>query len=230
MNKVNLLLGRATPRGYIEQVEQNLPRLPCDKIIPMYVAEWHAYQNMRREFLERKQYTHLVLATDDIVVKPKHIRQLQKDLERHDFPVLSGMMNVDLDDKVYLNICMNLPMKDRRLRKYQWMTREELPKQSIFPVKFSGFPLMAIRRDVIEQTNFDADKVFKGLPPYRGASLDFVFCWYCQDIGVPIMVDKRIELLHLRTAGGLKVGQKAKKLIYWPFGKEKIDVTPDEFR
>jgi len=197
----------------------------------MYYPEHHAYKIMRNYFLRHKEYTHLVLATDDIVVKPEHIINLGKDLQKNDWPVLSGLMNVDLDDKVFLNISMSLPMKNRRLRSYSWLTRSEIfVKEDIFQVAFSGFPLMAIRRDIVEKVPFDADKVFEGLPPNRGASLDFVFCWYCQDKNVPIMVDKRIDLLHLRTKGGLMLNNKHKHVKVYQIGQPGVEIEIDDLR
>lgn len=226
-----LLLARGSPRCYIPAVEENNPKLPCDRLIVKYFPEWHAYQIMRNFFLQRKEYTHLVLATDDIVVTPKDIQQLSRDLSRCDYPVLSGLMNVDLDDQVFVNLSMSLPMKDRKLRKYSWMTRDEVfVKEDIFQVAFSGFPLMAIRRDVVEKLSFDADKVFQGLPPHRGASLDFVFCWYCSERNIPIMVDKRIDLLHLRTSGGLEVNKKEKKVELYVKGEPMQVLEPTNFR
>lgn len=186
---------------------------------------------MRNFFLRNHDYTHLVLATDDIVVKPQHIARLLSDLAKHDYKVLSGIMNVDLDDKIRVNLSMSLPMKDRRLREYHWMTRKDLflKTEDIFQVAFSGFPLMAIRRDVVEKVNFDADKVFEGLPPHRGASLDFVFCWYCQQKDIPILVDKRIDMLHLRTAGGLMVKKKQQQILFYLKGQNPVSIEPDSF-
>jgi len=186
---------------------------------------------MRNYFLKHKEFTHLVLATDDIVVKPIHLHQLEKELTRHDYPVLSGLMNVDLDDKEFVNLSMSLPLKKRRLRQYSWMTRSEIfVKEDIFQVAFSGFPLMAIRRDIVEKIPFDADRVFEGLPPDRGASLDFVFCWYCQEHDIPIMVDKRIDLLHLRTKGGLMLNNKHKKVKFYLKGQPGTEIEVDDLK
>lgn len=228
--KPNLLLGRGTPRDYIPDVIKYNAMLHVDRIIPKFYPEYFAYKIMRNYFLQNKQYTHLVLATDDIVVKPNHLSLLQKDLERCDYPVLSGLMNVDLDDEVFVNLSMSLPMKNRKLRQYSMMTRDDVfLREDIFQVAFSGFPLMAIRRDVVEKIPFDADKVFEGLPPHRGASLDFVFCWRCQDMNIPVHVDKRIDMLHLRTAGGLDVGKKPKQVILWPKDGKEQELDPSPF-
>ena len=81
MPKLKILLGRGSPRSNIEAVEHWNQFLPCDKIIPRFVTEFKAYKMMRDYFLKHTEYTHLVLATDDIVVHPKHIDMLIDDLE-----------------------------------------------------------------------------------------------------------------------------------------------------
>ena len=73
MNNVNLLLFRGSPRSNIENVEMWNGILPCDKLIIRFVSEFKAYKKAREFFIEHKEYTHLVIATDDIVVHPKHI-------------------------------------------------------------------------------------------------------------------------------------------------------------
>ena len=98
MPKLKTLLGRGSPRSNIPKVEYNNQFLPCDRLIARYIPEWHAYQIMRNYFLQHKEYTHLVLATDDIVVLKKDIEQLQKNLG-DDYPVIAGIMNVDQDDE-----------------------------------------------------------------------------------------------------------------------------------
>ena len=109
------------------------------------------------------------------------------------------------------------------------MTRREVFVQdNIFQVAFSGFPLMAIRRDIVLKVPFDADKVFEGLPPHRGASLDFVFCWYCMERDIPIHVDKRIDLKHLRTKGGLMLNDKKREIEFWA-GTDFSIIDPDSF-
>jgi len=218
--KVKLLLGRGSPRANIINVECWNDKMPCDMILPTFTTEWLAYQQMRNYFLEHEEYTHLVLATDDIVVLPEHVDMLQDVLERNDYPVLSGMMNVEQSDTEIVNLTILLPSKDRKIRAYQSLKRSELP-DDIFRVGFSGFPLMAIRRDIIERYDFPADRIFEGLSPDRGASLDLVFCHWCNDNDIPIRVDKRIDMKHLRRSGRLRL-KKADRLYFWPENGEKV--------
>ena len=218
---VKMLLFRGSPRSNIEEVEKYNPLLPYDRLIIRFVTEFKAYEQARDFFLEHEEYDYLVLATDDIVVKPEHIGQLQKDLEEFKFPVISGVMNVDQLDWLKpdgdLNICYELALKDRKLRHYSWIKRKDLPKDDIFLVKFSGFPLMAIRRDIVMMTPFAADGLFKGKEMHFGASLDFVFCWFCHEKGIPIYADKRIDMQHLRLSGRMQLGEKEKRVEFIPF-------------
>jgi len=149
---------------------------------------------------------------------------LEQDLEHKDYPVISGMMNVEKDDFNFLNLCEKLPIKNRKMRKYVWIRRADVNwKDLIFQVAFSGFPLMAIRRDVVEKVPFDADRVFEGKTPDRGASLDLVFCWYCNEKDIPIMVDRRIDLIHLRTKGRLMINKFPTKILFQKSGSEQIE-------
>ncbi|UVF62440.1 glycosyltransferase [Nitrososphaeria virus YSH_922147] len=215
---VNPLFFRASPRGNIEEVERHNSENEkiCDVLYVRYAFEFDAYKFARDYFLEHEEYDYFIIATDDIVVKPEHLIQLLKDLDDDEKPVLSGMMNVDQHEynleNGNLNICQCLALKDRKLRQYDWMKRRDLPSDNIFQMKFSGFPLMAIRRDVVSLTPFAADGVFKGKDMKFGASLDFVFCWFCHEMGIPIFVDKRIDMQHLRTSGIHQAGERKKEV------------------
>lgn len=226
MENIKILLGRGSPRSNIEAVEHWNQFLRCDKIIPKFTTEHKAYAQMRKYFLDHTEYTHLVLATDDIVVTPPHIEYLISDLTEQDYPVLSGIMNVDQKDQTYVNIAMELPIKDRNHRRYDWVTRKQLVDMpDIFKVAFSGFPLMAIRRDVVNKIMFDADRVFEGKPPHHGASLDTVFCWYCKERDIPIMVDQSISMTHLRRKGRMRTS-KPDKLFFWPENGQETQIEP----
>jgi len=230
--KVNLLFGRASPRSNIPRVEYQNQFLPCDRLYVRFVLEWNAYQIMRNYFLQHQEYTHLVLATDDIIVYEKDIKRLQQDLEINDFPVLAGVMNVDQGDEIFLAITQILMTKQRDIRKPVWIKREDLfDYPNIFTVAFNGFSLIALRRDIVDRQNFDADKVFQGFPPHRGASLDVVFAHWCAVNKIPIRVDKRIMLTHKRKAGQIRVKREAELLEFCEKGFEEAhEIEIDPFR
>lgn len=223
-----LLFFRASPRANIKDVEiwNHKNEKECDTLYVRYAFEHDAYKFARDYFLNHKEYDYLVLATDDIIVKPEHIRQIKEDLKLHPFPVIGGMMNVDQqeynDQWGNLNICQALGLKDRRLRQYDWYKRNTLPKEDIFNVKFNGFALLAIRRDIVELFPFHSDGIFRGTGIEFGASLDFVFCYYCHDHewvdkgeskkSIPIYVDQRIDMQHLRISGQSQAGERQKEI------------------
>ena len=223
MNKLKILLGRGSPRSNIPKVEYQNQFLPCDKIIPRYITEWKAYQHMRNFFLNHKEYSHLVMATDDIIVQPWQIELLIHDIKEFDFPVISGVMNVEQNDKEELNICYKIAAKKRSLRLYEWIKRSELPDVDIFQVQFSGFPLMAISRKIVERNRFMADKIFQGQGVSHGASLDLVFCWWCIENKIPVYVDQRIMLNHRRSSGTMQTNLDD-KLYFWPEGKDPVQI------
>ena len=153
-----LLLFRGSPRSNIEEVENENPAIikECDILNVRYCFEFDAYKWARDYFLEHEEYDYLVIATDDIIVKPEHIIQIKKDIDDFKFAVISGMMNVD--EKDYpdgnLNICSVLALKDKKLRHYDWLDKTRLPKDDIFIVKFAGFGLTAVRRDIVKMFPF----------------------------------------------------------------------------
>lgn len=225
MDSVEFLLCRGTPRGNIPNVEKWNELLPCDKYHVKYMNEYKAYKEMRHFFLKH-DYDYMVLATDDIEVRPEHIKQLQADLDCIRYPVLGGMMNVDQDDIDRFNICFDIGMVDRKLREYHWLRKDQMPKDPLFPVVFNGFSLMAIRRDIIEDYVFATDGIFRGTGVQFGASLDFVFCHYCKENKIPIMTDQRINMKHWRSSGEMMVGKKQEVLLFQPYylDKEKISL------
>jgi hypothetical protein len=137
--------------------------------------------------------------------------------------ILSGMMNVEQAEYQKpdgnLNICYDLAAKDKKLRYYNWIRRDMLPEKDIFQVKFAGFGLTAIHRSILEKYQFAADGIFKGKDMKFGASLDFVFCWWCHENQIPIFLDKRIDMQHLRASGTHQVGIRKPQIIYKEFGK-----------
>jgi hypothetical protein len=55
-------------------------------------------------------------------------------------------------------------------------------------VKFAGFGLTAIHRRIVERYEFAGDGIFKGKGMQFGASLDFVFCWWCHENQIDILL------------------------------------------
>lgn len=165
-----------------------------------------AYREFRRFFLENTQYTHLVVLPDDLLVSPEDVETLKKHLETNpEIKILSGFCNIDTTDlKNYVNIC-TVPVNDKRdKRKYVWLTFDEFYKYAeqnkdqngLVTVKFAGYPLMFIAREVVEKIQFRNDS-HDGMADY-GCCLDVTFCYDALQLGYSIYVDPKIRLQHLK--------------------------------
>jgi hypothetical protein len=180
------------------------------------MIEYESYNIMRQYFLKNPQYTHMVIVGDDITVEPRHIARLLDDLEDYDVPIISGMMNVEENDNRFRNLTLGLPAKDPEARRYEWITREQLTQvePGLMRVSFSGFPLMAIRRDVVEKLgDFVTDAIYRNIPVHTGNSIDLTFAWFCAENDIPIYADNRIDLKHYRNSGLIMNGIKPKEFI-----------------
>jgi len=211
---MKLLLGVPSPFDF-KLVEKHQKHLQVDMIKPMYYEEVEAYSIIRDYFLKHSEYTHLVIACSDIVVNQAHIDQLIKDLQEKEYDVISGMMNICLEYLDVYNVTSNVvyPLAPE----FMWYTESTLPKEDIFEVKWSGFPLMCLSRKIVEQYEFEPlssiipDERLKG-------SLDVVLCWKLHQDGIKIFCDKRIKLLHLKEiqeeSQPLLVGIKKPRIEY----------------
>jgi len=212
-----------SPRDNIQGVLDYQPDLPFDRFIPKFMPEVDAYHLVRDFFLSHKQYTHLAIGTDDIVVKPEHMQALAADLAEKDYPVLTGVMNVFQEDHDLLNITPNgsnpSPIWAKRI--YNWINKKEMYRYTangtnpIIQVGFSGFPVMIIRRDIVERIAFESDAKYNPVPFPLGGSLDVQFCYSCHRMKIPIFCDTRVEMDHLRLSGQNRVGTARPHCIYW---------------
>lgn len=190
------LIGIPSPRD-IKTFKEHIQRLPADKLWLKYYKQLEAYERMRKYFLNH-HYSHLIICPDDLIVQPYDLTRLIHGLIRHDYPVLSGMCNVDDASNTEVNITplKHIPKEDIVFRQYVWMSAKSkrLRKGEIFQVGFAGFGFFAIRRDIVEQIPFRTDET--------GCCIDTFFCWDCHKAKIPIYVDPKINMLHLKVADG----------------------------
>jgi hypothetical protein len=205
-----ILLARASPRRNIPEVEEQI--LPCDVLHVNFYQEYFAYQHIKSEFM-KGNWEYLVLASDDIVVKPEDIIQLECDLTQHKPMVLGGMMNVEEHD--YPDGDLAISHELLIWCGMRWLKSKDLPKENIFKVLFNGFSLLAIRRDIVENFEFTADCYMRDKKADKafGANYDLVFCFWCKKNGIPIYVDKRIHMKHLRRSGRTRLGEENPSIV-----------------
>jgi hypothetical protein len=88
VERPNILHTIPSPRANIGEVQRYQGILPFDKFIPYFMWEPGAYHVIREFFLEHTEYTHLMIGTDDIIVRPYHCLRIYKDLLEYDYPVI----------------------------------------------------------------------------------------------------------------------------------------------
>lgn len=204
---MRLLLAMPSPRD-LDDVIDAWKKLDDDQLHVKYFKEWSAYQQIRNFFLAHPEYTHLAICPDDLVIKPNDLDILKKDLEKFDYPVISGMCNVNMDKPDLMNIMIGgIPNKFAKDRTpFSWEKFKNF-KKDLTKVLFSGFPLMIIRRDVVERFDFDSESKLEGFDPNMIGNIDVIFCHNCLENNIPIWVDRRCRMIHLRNLTDLKVGR-----------------------
>ena len=204
---MRLLLAMPSPRD-LDDVICAWEKLEDDQLHVKYYKEWSAYQRIRNFFLEHKEYTHLAICPDDLVIKKQDLDILKEDLQKFDYPVISGMCNVNMDKPDLMNIMIgSIPAKFAKDRTpFSWEKYKNF-KEDLTKVLFSGFPLMIIRRDVVEKIDFDSESKLEGIDPDMVVNLDIHFCHRCLENNIPIWVDRRARMIHLRNLTDLKVGR-----------------------
>jgi hypothetical protein len=174
----------------------------CDKLLIKGYLHEEAHKIARDFFLEHKEYTHLIICAEDVLVTPCHLKLLLQDIEEHpEFPVIAGYSNFDFTHN-WLNIT------DLDLRRTYVMFAEQyrfIPPLSVMSGKyptfmrvfFQGLALAAIRRDVVEKIPFRPYKrVSDRLGYNRGVMFDLAFAIDCANANIPQYVDTRLWLIH----------------------------------
>lgn len=208
------LLCCPSPRD-IPEVKQALLNTEFDVVWAKYFTEQKAYETLRNFFLEHKEYTHMVICPDDLIVHQTDLEALMETIDSRYWPIVSGVCNVDLGkNKNKLSITENLPHPSRWMKKdgkvirwgyrwYQWYEKDKTPK-GCFRVPHTGFAAQFIRRDVVEKIMFMDDSKYND-DGHLGGGVDVMFSNACEWADIPLMVDTRVKMLHLRKPGPVDI-------------------------
>ena len=240
---IETLIAIPSPRD-LQEIKDSLAKITkYDKLWIKYSPEWVTYPLMRRHFLnhESNNYTHLIIAPDDLLFDQKDIDMLLDDYNHlpdgydPSTTILSGFCNVDNTDNI-----KNANVSDedtsiqpeRHKRFYRFMKLERLrrharqnPDNPLVPVFFSGFPLIVIPRKVVDTIEFRNDSQ-TGKFDDNGCCVDVMFCYDAHQQGFKILVDSRVDLKHLKysdtsTSALLQQQNKTKKDYYYYFEYSK---------
>lgn len=241
-----VLIASPSPRD-LQPWKDGIDSIKCvPKLLVKYYKELEAYTILRDYFLDHQaEFDYLALVPDDLIVNQSHYDALVKDIEDlHNPPVISGICNYDLTEGQETRLCITIhkmPNMKRGQRPYAWAdlrNKDHPVPVGIIPVKFSGFPFMFIRRDVVEQIPFEGDIQwnFELLPGTQSQSFDLAFCYLCEQAGIPVLVDTRVLSLHMKGCNKhiwkcdpdkLQVGIKKARVIYVDEQGNESDITAD---
>jgi hypothetical protein len=245
LSDIRTLIVSPSPRQILQCKEgiDDIKGVP--KLIVKYFKEADAYKIMRDYFLKhKKDFDYMAIAPDDLIVGQRYYDMLIKDLEKEKYPVLSGVCNLNLlGSPERLAICIDkLPNIHKQEREYAWAdtrNKDHPVPSGIIKVKFSGFPFMFIRKDIVEQIDITGDLPYNlDLPPHShgSTSMDLQFCWDCDKKGIDIYCDTRVRMVHLSGAipsvwgfssDQLYVGTRPARVFYIDKNGREKDITQE---
>ncbi len=201
---INPLICVPSPRD-IKVVIETFNELKYDKLwVKYFFDELLAYKIMRNFFLEHKEYTHLVIAPDDLLTPPNTVEKLVNDAKKYD--VISGICNFNCDSfetfdtdlaiDYYHNLGREYLLKND-VPHYKYYIKQKDFRKSKKPTKeykgikrvaFQGFALTFISRKIVEQVPFQT----------RGRGIDSCFSADLLLKGIEQYVDFDARSLHLK--------------------------------
>lgn len=204
----NPLLCSPSPRD-IREVEEALKSCKYDILYAKYFPMQESAQKLRSYFLTHSEYTHFIWCPDDLVIRQSHIDQLEKTLQKHEYHILTGVCNVDLDEgKNFLSITKNLPHPTRinkygfGWRYYDWYHKDEVT--GVIRVHHSGNACGVFSRSIMDKLSFQDDSSFNA-DKGRFGSVDVMLSNSCALQKIPIYVDTEVRMLHMRHAGKIDI-------------------------
>lgn len=182
------LICSPSPRD-ISDFEESLEKLPADKLLAKYMHEKEAYENLREWFLH-STYDYMVIVPDDLIVSPEAFDVLLQDLQTTEFPVLSGICNLNYDTP-HIYTPKRFNEKDYWIHS-EFVLNAYLAVQPLQHVRRCGFACTFIRRDIVAKIPLIGDDSY-GLP----TGFDRQFENDCEEHDIPIFVDLRAIGKHL---------------------------------
>ena len=165
----------------LDTIDENI-----DRLWVKYFKESSAYNIMQTYFLSHKEYTHMVICPDDLMVFDYHfnaladtVRSSAADYDR--YPVHGGICNFDMNDPYMMCVTTEFPPCNPRRHmpgfRFSFMNINDKRKPAphgVTQVSFNGFPCMFIARSVLEVLRMRTDWEFNLQFRLPGSSVDTV--------------------------------------------------------
>lgn len=241
--KIRPLIVSPSPRD-IKSVQDAFDTIVADKLMVKYFRKPKAMEIIQHFFHEHKEFTHLAIKPDDLIVNKEHYQMMVNTLKSNDYPVLGGLCNVGVESDLAYKLAINyrhLPSIIRSRRIFRWVdVRQELDDiikrqggNHIIKVKFAGMPFMFIRRDILNEITLDSDAKFNTIEFgsrrwHQSGSYDVVFCNKCDQQGIPIHVNTDVRMLHLKDSAEANIyfiNRKTPQIKYIDIKGNEHDLT-----
>lgn len=158
MTKINPVLCVMCPR----EIPQTLSTFKSidyvDKVYFKFMDIVQVHEEIAKFFNEHQEYTHLILISDDAIVKREHVAMLIADDEKYDFPSISGVCTNDiLSGDMFLNVTLESDPVIKEIgesvtrESYKCLPNEFKDLNGIIKIWFEGNNFHMIRRDVFEK-------------------------------------------------------------------------------
>jgi len=203
-------------------------KIPHDKLWVKYVGYQHdPYGQWLQYFKENKEYTHIAICPDDIMLHAKGVRELWSKAQNGH--IVSAMVNVSKNDfecpyrtSWTIACTKNLPSL-KFPRNYDWYTMGELDKlrngSSLVPVPHTGVAFMILTRSLVEKISFKGDR--GSLNDAKPSAYDVGISHDLNDMGIKQYVDTDVFIAHFRYGSEIQNGKKEPHLIVDKWGKEQ---------
>jgi len=210
------LLFIPSPRD-IPEVKESISKLKIDKLWIKYHKQEEAYKMARDIFLSEQMndYTHFIIHPDDMLSTQRDLEYLL--LSSSDSVMSGWCINTIQDNWQELNhtnmsytITWDTPRR-KTYESYNFIPVKDVIKllqdgRAVIKVKFAGFALQLIPRDIIEQIPFSAD---------HDCCVDTCFSLDCDVQGVDQFINLRVRTKHLkRKVDEIQTGKKEPKIIF----------------
>lgn len=184
----------------IPEVIESWNELPYDKYVVRMMLEAPAYQTARDFFLLHKEYTHIVICPDDLVIHYDAFEMLLRDVEEYDLSNLSGVAYID-EGSIGVYCCkpkgIDLTNQSKGSFYEDSSNKNVHPKNilpnKIFEVGFTGFCCQFLERELVEKMTF------KGGCEDGAGCMDLEMAYNCQKLDKPMMVQPNAFFTHLRN-------------------------------
>lgn len=180
----------------IPEVIESWNKLPFDKYIVRMMLEPRAYKTGRDFFLE-SDYTHIVIAPDDMVIDYQSFMTLVEDIEEYELSNLAGVANLDQSDMSVYS-CKPLGTDPTSKQNGTYYDVKTLP-DGIIDVGFTGFACQFIERSLVQRLSFTG-----GCNNGMGC-MDLQFTNEMVEMGISQFVETNTFFPHLRNMQYQKV-------------------------